>query len=233
MATTANIREAPTRRRPPLTRGRVLGEALRLVDEEGLEALTMRRLGKRLGVEGMSLYHHVDGKAGLRAGIVELLWEEVERSVEGGDDWRHALRSLATRVRALAADHPHAFPLLMSTRSFVEPMLRTLAGGLAVLRAAGFDDERSARTLNTVVGYACGYASMELSLLATGVTGKRGADQFETAVQLARALPPDTAPELARVARDCCLCDMEQQFEFGLDALLAGLDPDCETLDTG
>ena len=231
--TTTTIQEAPARRRPPLTRERVLGEALRLVDEEGIEALTMRRLGKRLAVEGMSLYHHVDGKAGLRAGIVELLWEEVERSVEDGDDWKQALRSLATCLRSVAADHPHAFPLLMSTRSFVEPMLRALASGLAVLRAAGFDDDRSARTLNTVVGYACGYAAMEVSLLATGVTTKRGADQFDTAVQLAQALPPDTAPELVRVARDCCLCDMDQQFEFGLDALLAGLDPDCETLHTG
>lgn len=232
MTATANIDAGPTRRRPPLTRERVLGEALGLVDEEGLEALTLRALGKRLGVEGMSLYHHVDGKAGLRAGIVELLWEEVERSVEDGDDWKHALRSLATRLRSVAAEHPHAFPLLMSTRSFAEPMLRALARGLAVLRAAGFDDERSARTLNTVVGYACGYAAMEVSLLATGVTAKGGADQFDTAVQLARALPPDTSPELVRVARDCCLCDMDQQFEFGLDALLAGLDPHCETLPT-
>ncbi|MGH2946251.1 MAG: TetR/AcrR family transcriptional regulator [Solirubrobacteraceae bacterium] len=226
MATT----DARTRPRPPLTRERVLGEALRLVDEDGLEALTMRRLGKRLGIEAMSLYHHVDGKAGLRAGIVDLMWEEVERSVEEGDDWKHALRSLATRLRALAADHPHAFPLLMGASSFAEPMLRALSRGLAVLREAGFDDDRSARTLNTVVGYACGYAAMELSFLATGVTATRGADQLDSLVELARALPPDTAPELVRVARDCCLCDMDQQFEFGLDALLAGLDPGCETL---
>jgi AcrR family transcriptional regulator len=231
MATTANIRDAQAPRRAPLTRARVLGEALRLVDEEGLEALTMRRLGTRLGVEAMSLYHHVDGKAGLRAGIAGLLWEEVERSVEGGDDWKQALRSLATRLRALAADHPHAFPLLMGSSAFAEPMLRALGRGLAVLRDAGFDDDTSARTLNTVVGYACGYAAMELSLLATGVTAER-ADQFDSVVQLAQALPPDTAPELVRVARDCCLCDMDRQFDFGLDALLAGLDPHCETLET-
>src|ERR671919_1043911 len=106
MTAPADTRASATRRRQRLTRERVLGEALRLVDEEGLEALTMRRLGKRLGVEGMSLYHHVDGKAGLRAGIVGLLWEEVERSVQDGGDWRHALRSLATRLRALAAEHP-------------------------------------------------------------------------------------------------------------------------------
>jgi TetR/AcrR family tetracycline transcriptional repressor len=229
MATTANIRDAQTPRRAPLTRERVLGEALRLVDEEGLDALTMRRLGTRLGVEAMSLYHHVDGKAGLRAGIVGLLWGEVERSVEDGDDWKHALRSLATRLRAVAADHPHAFPLLMGSASFAEPMLRALGRGLAVLRDAGFDDETSARTLNTVMGYACGYAAMELSLVSTGVTAARGADQLDSLVQLARALPPDTAPELVRVARDCCLCDMDQQFEFGLDALLAGLDPHCDT----
>ena len=231
MTATADTRARATRRRQPLTRERVLDEALRLVDEEGLQALTMRRLGKRLGVEGMSLYHHVDGKAGLRAGIVGLLWEEVDRSLEDGGDWKRTLRSLATRLRGLAVDHPQAFQLLMGTSSFAEPMLRTLARGLAVLREAGFDDDRSARTLNTVVGYACGYAAMEVTLLATGVTALRAADQFDSLVQLAQALPPDTAPELVRVARDCCLCDMDQQFEFGLDALLAGLDPDCETHD--
>ena len=73
----------------------MLDEALKLVDEEGLEALTMRRLGKRLGVEAVSLYNHVDGKPALQAGIVRLLWEEGEHSLEDGHGWKHSLRSLA------------------------------------------------------------------------------------------------------------------------------------------
>ncbi len=232
MATAIKTRDPrPARRRPPLKRERILDEALRLVDEEGLDALTMRRLGKRLGVEAMSLYNHVDGKAGLQAGIVGLLWEEFERSVTDGDDWKDSLRSLARRQRALATDHPHAFPLLMGAGSFAEPMLRALGRGLAVLRDAGFDDERAAKTLTAVLGYSAGYAAMQISCFAARPTSGAGADELEDLVEFMRALPSDTPPELVRVARDCCMCDVDEQFEFGLAALLAGLDPGCETIE--
>jgi AcrR family transcriptional regulator len=224
--------EQPRPRRAPLTRERVLAEALRLVDEEGLEALTMRALGKRLGVEAMSLYKHVDGKSGLHAGIVGLLWEEVERAVTDADGWREALGSLARRTRALATDHPHAFPLLMSASGFADPMLRALGRGLAVLRDAGFDDDRAAKTLNSVLGYAWGYGAMEISCFAARVPGE-AADQLEGVVKLTQALPRNTPLDLVRVARDCCLCDIDEQFEFGLEALLAGLDPECGTLERG
>jgi TetR/AcrR family tetracycline transcriptional repressor len=207
----------------------VLREALRLVDEEGLDALTMRALGKRLGIEAMSLYNHVEGKADLQAGIVGLLWEEVERSLTDGDGWRDSLRLLARRLRALAIDHPHAFPLLMSASAFAEPMLRALGRGLAVLREAGFDEQRATKALNAVVGYAVGYGAMEISCFATRPGGRDGADEFEGLVEFMRALPPDTPPELIRVARDTCMCDTGEQFEFGLEALLAGLDPECKT----
>ncbi|MGH2948361.1 MAG: TetR/AcrR family transcriptional regulator [Solirubrobacteraceae bacterium] len=215
--------------RPRLTRERVLVEALRLIDDEGLDALTMRALGNRLGVEAMSIYNHVADKAALRAGIVELLWEELERSVEEGEDWRDSLRSLARRERALATDHPNAFPLLMGASSWAEPMLRTLGRALDVLRHAGFDDERAAKILNTVLGYACGYATMEISYLGAGRSRLDGTDELEWFVEFARALPPGAPPELVRVARDCCMLDPDEQFEFGLEALLAGLDPGCET----
>jgi AcrR family transcriptional regulator len=220
----------PARKRPPLTRERVLAEALRLVDDEGLEALTMRRLGTRLGVEAMSLYNHVDGKAGLQAGIVGLLWDEVDRSLTDDEGWRDSLRSLARSLRALAIDHPHAFSLLMSASAFAEPMLRALGRGLAVLRDAGFGDERSSKTLNAVVGYAAGYGAMEISCFAAGYAGSDGSAQRDDLVELTQALPPSTPPKLVRVARDTCMCNVDEQFEFGLEALLAGLDPDCETI---
>lgn len=192
----------------------------------------MRALGKRLGVEAMSLYNHVEGKADLEAGIVGLLWEEVERSLTDGEGWRDSLRSLARCLRAIAIHHPHAFPLLMSASAFAAPMLRALGRGLAVLRDAGFEEERATKALNAVVGYAAGYGAMEISCFATRSDRGDGADEFEGLVEFMRALPPDTPPELVRVARDCCMCDAGEQFEFGLEALLAGLDPDCETLDS-
>jgi TetR/AcrR family tetracycline transcriptional repressor len=227
---------SPARRRPrrPLTRERVLREALRLVDDEGLQALTMRALGSRLEVEAMSLYNHVPGKEGLRDGIRELLWEELGRSLERGAGWKDSMREVASCLWGLARHHPHAFPLILGGDSLAEPMLRTLASGLATLEEAGFERDAAANTLNAVVQYALGYSMMELSYrsavpVAVGGVGIDGESELDTIVRLTRALPPDAPPELVRVARDCCACDFDKQFEFGLAALLAGLDPGCNT----
>lgn len=216
-------------RRSSLTRERVLAEALRLVDEQGLEALTLRALAARLGVEAMSLYNHVDGKEGLRDGIRELLWQELRDALERGTDWRESLRAIARHLRRLSQDHPQAFPLIIGGSSLAEPMLRTAADGLAMLGDAGFDDECSARTLNSVIHYALGYAMMELAFRTTIGIPRGGEPELDALVRLVRTLPPDAPAELVRVARDCCACDYDAQFEFGLEALLGGLDPQCVT----
>lgn len=233
MATTS-VRTRPARsrrKRPPLTRERILREALQLVDEEGLEALTMRRLGSRLGVEAMSLYNHVPSKDGLHDGIRELLWQELRDTVESGKTWKDSLRSIATCLRGCARNHPRAFPLFWSGNTLSESMLRTLEAGLTTLHGAGLDRERSSKTLNAVLGYACGYAMMELSCLCAARPLVAGRSELEAGVALARILPPGAPAELAQIARDSCAFDPDPQFEFGLEALLAGLDPDCETHD--
>lgn len=210
-------------RRSPLSRERVLAEALSLVDELGLESLTLRALASRLGVEAMSLYSHVDGKEGLRDGIRELLWQEVGDALEQGTDWKESLRSIARHLRRLSQDHPQAFPLILGGSTLAEPMLRTAAAGLAMLDEAGFDEERAARTLNAVMHYGLGYTMMELACRTTIGIPRGGEPELEALVRLVRTLPPNAPPELARVARDCCACDFDAQFEFGLEALLDGL----------
>jgi TetR/AcrR family tetracycline transcriptional repressor len=217
-------------RRQRLTRQRVLEEALRVVDEGGLEALTMRALGERLSVEAMAIYNHVAGKQGLREGISELLWAELERSVAPDPDWRRSMRSLARGVKRLAADHPHAFPLLLASPISPAPGLRAFGAQLEVLRAAAQDEERAADILRAVIGYACGHAMIELSSLSV-TEGAAGGSGLDALLALARSLPPDLPPELAEVARAVCVHDPERQFEIGLEALLAGFDPYCETLE--
>lgn len=216
---------ASNARRPKLTRERVLVEALALADERGLGALTMRAVGARLGVEAMSLYNHVPSKGALRDGIRELLWDELRDALQRGDGWRESLQSIARCLRGLARKHPHAFPLITSGDTLAEPMLRTLATGLAMLDESGFDQHHAAQTLNAVVHYALGYAMMELSYQAAAIRPiQNGHPEFDAIVQLARALPADAPPELVRAARDCCASDLDEQFEFGLQALLDGLD---------
>lgn len=214
---------APATGRRPLTRERVLEEALRLVDEQGLQALTMRALGKRLGVEGMSVHYHVRSKSALQAGIGELLWAELERSAEPDPDWRRSMRSLAAAIRRLAREHPNAYPLMLGGRVSPVPGLRLFESQLEALQAAGYDETRAAEILRAVFGYAYGYATMELSICLDCGPSAEAAD-FDTILALSRMLPADLPPDLAHVARVVCLADLDRQFEVGLDALLAGLE---------
>ncbi len=106
--------------RPPLSRARVLEAALELIDEHGLDALSMRKLGAALQVEAMSLYNHVSSKEDLLTGVADLLLEMVEIPSAGGD-WRVAVRQLCNAVRQVGVAHPTAFPLLVTqTRTSLE-----------------------------------------------------------------------------------------------------------------
>src|SRR5918911_1159397 len=98
--------------RQPLSRRRVLEEAVRFVDREGLEALTMRKLGAELGVEAMSLYNHVPNKGALLDGMVEILLGELEIPPEE-EGWESRVREAYRAFRRLAHEHPNVFPLLV------------------------------------------------------------------------------------------------------------------------
>jgi TetR/AcrR family tetracycline transcriptional repressor len=221
--------DSPRSTRTPLSRERVLAEALALVDQDGLPALTMRALASRLGVEAMSLYNHVPNKQALLDGIRGLLWDEIGETLDDQGDWQQSMGSTARGLRAIARRHPQAFPLILSATTLDRRMLETLAGGLGTLDRAGFDRGTAANTLNAVVHYALGYAMMEISLRTALPRTDDEPDGLAQIVQLARSLPPEAPTELVRVARDCCACDLDVQFEFGLEALLAGLDPGCGT----
>ena len=113
MTATTNTR-APVR--PGLNRRRVLQAALEFVDEHGLDTLSMHKLGTRLGVRGMSLYNHVDGKDGLLDGLVDLLWCEIDTDTSRFGDWQTAARALAGSLRALVRRHPGAAPRMSMSR---------------------------------------------------------------------------------------------------------------------
>src|SRR5215471_408565 len=134
---TSEIPQAPAARRP-LTRERILDVGLRLIDEQGLEAFTMRKLAQELGVDPMALYRHFENKDALLDSVAEMLWAEVELpgSVAG---WEALLRSLATSLRALAHTHPHAYVLLCNSRSLSPAMLHLCGSLLEQLQRVGFE----------------------------------------------------------------------------------------------
>src|SRR3954463_12450080 len=98
--------------RRPLTRARILRAALKEIDRDGLDALSMRKLGAALGVEGMALYRHVGSKEKLLEGVTELLLEELEVPAAGSASWTDAWYAIARSYRQIARGHRGAFPLL-------------------------------------------------------------------------------------------------------------------------
>ena len=208
---------APTGRRGQLSRTRILEAALKLVDQDGLEALTMRRLADRLKVDPMSLYNHLDSKEALLDGIAEALWNEV-RLPAGHVGWKEALRMLASSLRGLAKVHPHAYALLFGRGILPAPALHAFDAAMYTLDQAGLNRDKAAEMIRTLMAYAVGYGMVELSAPVVGGTG------LEQIVSLTRALPRDAPIHLVEVARLMCDCDMDYQFDLGLDLILAGLE---------
>ena len=209
---------AAARTRGRLSRAGILAAALKLVDLDGLEALTMRRLAERLSVDPMSLYNHVDGKDALLDGLAEALWNEVEVPDEAVD-WEQSLRAFTTSLRGLAHRHPHSFGLLMARGIFPARELQAIDGAIGALERAGLSREQGAEMIRTLFAYAVGYGMLELS-----APPPAGATRMEQIVSLTRTLPQDAPIELIEVARLICDCDMDYQFKLGLDLIVSGLE---------
>src|SRR4029434_4811587 len=116
MATQTDPNPAP---RIPLTRQRVLDAAIALADRDGVGSLSMRKLAQELGVEAMSLYHHVASKEAILDGIVDVVFGEIERP-SGDVGWREAMRRRAVSAREALRRHPWA-TALMESRSTPGP----------------------------------------------------------------------------------------------------------------
>jgi AcrR family transcriptional regulator len=145
----------------PLTRRRIVRAALRLIDRDGLDALSMRRLGAALGVEAMALYRHVGSKQALLEGVAELLLEELELPDAGATPWQDTWTALAHSYRRLARRHPGAFPLLALSPLGIAARFERARAPVAILRDAGFDERQAERAFRTLLSYADGYLLRE------------------------------------------------------------------------
>jgi AcrR family transcriptional regulator len=199
--------------RRPLNRRRVLEEAVRFVDREGLEALTMRKLGAELGVEAMSLYNHVSNKSALLDGMVEVLLGELEIPPEN-HDWEERIREGYRAFRRLAHEHPNVFPLLvnrppdtMDGAWLVEEVLKTLG-------EAGFHKETALHAFRSLSSYTFGYAMAEIRGFALEPDGSRAGVQ---------RLSPEEFPCISELGPQLESVDHDAEFEFGLDLILSGL----------
>lgn len=165
----------------PLTRRRILRAALELIDREGLDALSMRRLGAALGVEAMALYRHVANKEDLLDGVAELLLEELELPSAGS--WAEAWTALAHSYRRLARSHPGAFRLLALSPLSTAARFERARAPVAILRDAGFDPLQAARAFSTLLSYADGYLLRELTARDTELSPEESDAAFDFGIR--------------------------------------------------
>jgi AcrR family transcriptional regulator len=210
-------------RRPQLTRERVVAEALAVIAEDGVGALTMRSLAARLGVVPGSLYRHVRNKEQLQDLVLDGVLAEVDGHLDPSLPWTEQLKVVAHRLRAVLEDHPGVAALL-KTRDPLGPHSLALAEALlGPLQAAGFGDREAGLAFFLLVDYTVGFA---VSSPRTSVNEQRVRD---TAIrtqlhEFFRALPPDRFPALVALGEHVWLDNRDQRFTAGLDILVDGLE---------
>jgi AcrR family transcriptional regulator len=210
-----------TESRIPLSRERVLRVAVAFADESGIASLTMRKLGEALGVEAMSLYNHVANKDELLDGMVDLVFGEIDLP-SGATDWKAAMRERAISARHALSRHPWAIGLMESRTSPGPATLRHHDRVLGSLRGAGFSIAMAAHAFSVLDSYIYGFALQEASLPF---------DSAEETVEVAQTIlaqfPRDEYPHLAELTVEHVLqpgYDYGNEYEFGLDLILDGLD---------
>ncbi|HRI06793.1 MAG TPA: TetR/AcrR family transcriptional regulator [Nannocystaceae bacterium] len=217
-------RKITASRRPPrrpLTRERALEAAVALADAGGLEELSMRRLAEELGVEAMSLYHHVPSKDAILDGMVDLVFQEIEAPRPTGA-WKEEMRARARSMRAALLRHRWAIRVMESRAT---PGPATLAHHDAVLgslRAGGLSLRLTAHAYAALDSYIYGFAHTELSL-----PFQTTEETHTVAAAILDAFPPGAYPHFVELARDHVLrpgYSYADEFEYGLELILDGLD---------
>jgi AcrR family transcriptional regulator len=207
----------------PLTREVVLRAALAIIDRDGAEGLTMRRLGHALGRDPMALYRYAANKNALLDGVVELVMGQAHLDPTD-PDWAGQLRTFARAFRGVAIEHPHVVPLLV-TRPLATPLalrplgtLRPLEDTLALLSRAGFTDVEALHVYRSFQGLLSGHVLNELQEIV---------DNPEETDDLLRLglhrLPVKEFPLLRGLAQALATYDGAAELERGLDILIDGL----------
>ncbi len=212
--------------RTPLNRERVLRAAVAFADQNGIGSLTMRKFGESLGVEAMSLYKHVANKDELLDGMVDIVFSEIDLP-SGTAGWKAEMRQRSVSARQALSRHRWAIGLMESRTSPGPATLRHHDAAIGSLRGAGFSIAMAAHALSVLDSYIYGFALQEAGL------------PFHTAEETAQVVqtilaqfPRDEYPHLAELTIEHVLqpgYDYGNEFEFGLDLILDGLDRALDT----
>ena len=209
--------ETTAQARPPLTRERVLAAALAIVDRDGLDGLSMRKVARALGAGAMSLYHHVADKETLLDELVDLVFAEISLPPDDAD-WRAAMRQRMRSAEDVLRRHPWAIALMESRARPGPANLRQREAMLALLRRAGFSVVAATHAQWVLDSYLYGYA---LQLATLPFEGAEGLAEMADEVFLPQ-LDADAHPYLTEAAHALTAAgyDPALEFDVGLEVVL-------------
>lgn len=199
----------------------MVNAAIRVADRGGVEAITMRRVAQELGVEAMSLYHHVPNKDAILDGVVDAVFAAIELPGPGAADWRAATRARAESARAVLSAHSWALGLMDSRRSPGPATLRHHDAVLGILREGGFSLRMAAHAVSLVDSYVGGYVLQEANLpMATPD------DVADVTTGILERLPAGELPYLREMIGHVMRPGYAyaDEFDYGLDLILDALD---------
>ena len=208
-------------RRKPLSRKRIVKAALRMIDKDGLDGLSMRRLGQALGVEAMALYHHFANKGALLDAVLEELIAEAKLPPRDSMPPLERLRSFARGHRQMALRHPNAFILIPSRRFNTERSFAQYEEVLEAFRDLGFDAALSARYFRSVGYFVSGAGLADIA--------SRAHQPDATPVRL-ETFDDARFPLVSAVTPHLRADRLDAVFEFGLDILFDAMQRDADAI---
>lgn len=222
--------DSATETRIPLSRERVFAGAIELADKGGIKALTMRRLAEDLGVEAMSIYYHVANKEALLDGMADAIVQELESDIGGfrvPDEgyWKDVMREWIMTARAVMLRHPWAAGVFESRTNMSANMVRYFDGLLGIFRLGGFSYDLGHHAMHVLGSRALGFSP---ELFTPADSAQAEADSGEM-MEAMKEQVPYLVEMLIEVAHDdpdgtIGWCDDAQEFNFGLDLILDGLE---------
>ena len=216
----SNETSAATRER--LTRRRVVAAALAVVDRDGLEGLTMRALGRELGVDPMAAYHHVPSKAAILQGVVEAILAEIPLPpADAAMSWQDGLRLIAHSYRQALLAHPNALPAASTQPPLTPSSLELIETAATLLVRGGLRPLEALECINGMAILVIGSTLVEV-----GVTPGSEPIEQQTIEGVYAGLSPEAFPTLTAImaAADPASFDSDRQFERLLDAYVRGLE---------
>jgi AcrR family transcriptional regulator len=204
-------------RRPALTRETVLRAAIALADRDGIESLTMRRLGDELGVKAMSLYNHVANKDDILDAVIDLVVGDIDVPPKG-TPWKAAMRGRAISAHQVLLAHPWSAALLMSRYNIGPGMTRYLDETFGRLLDGGFTVTGALDASNTLDSHLYGFTLQMLNLPFAPDEAPR------VSAEVLPQISADAFPHVTEVMTSVMTSGRIESFEFGLDLILDGLE---------